>query len=86
MEITKMSSKGQIVLPIGIRESLGLKEGSVFATIKDNDLIILKKIDNVILEEDIKTIKRVEEAWKDIEEGRFKEMESDDFLKELKKW
>ncbi len=81
-----MSSKGQIVLPIGIRESLGLKEGSVFATIKDNDLIILKKIDNVILEEDIKTIKRVEEAWKDIEEGRFKEMESDDFLKELKKW
>ena len=81
-----MSSKGQIVLPIEIRESLSLKEGSVFATIKDNDLIILKKIDNVILEEDIKTIKRVEEAWKDIEEGRFKEMEGDDFLKELKKW
>ncbi len=86
MEITKISSKGQVVLPREIREDLDLKEGTVLAAVKKNDLVVLKKIENPILKEDIETLKIVEEAWEDIEEGRFKKMKSEDFLNEIKKW
>ncbi len=45
MEITKISSKGQIVIPSKIRIELGIKEGSVLGVEKMKDMIILKKID-----------------------------------------
>lgn len=42
--VTKMSSKGQIVVPQNIREMLGLKVGELFALFGEDDTIILKKI------------------------------------------
>jgi len=45
MEITKISSKGQIVIPSKIRIELGIKEGSVLGVEKMKDMVILKKID-----------------------------------------
>ncbi|GEM_PF-5701382 len=36
------------------------------------------------LEEDIIVAKRVEEAWKDIEQGKCKRMSAKDFLKEIR--
>jgi len=86
MEITKISSKGQIVLPREIREELCLKEGTILAAVKKDNLIILKKIENPILKEDIETLKLVEEAWDDIDNGKFKKMKSENFLNEIKKW
>jgi len=41
---TKMSSKGQIVIPEGIRKQLKLKPGSQFVVIGQDDVIILKAI------------------------------------------
>jgi hypothetical protein len=38
------------------------------------------------LKEDIEFAKRTEEAWKEHEKGKFKTLEFDDFMKELKKW
>lgn len=45
MEFTKLSSKGQIVIPGGIRKNMNLKDGTPFAVIKQDDTILLKKID-----------------------------------------
>ena len=42
---TKMSSKGQIVVPKQLRKLLGLNEGEIFAIFGDNDTIILKRIE-----------------------------------------
>lgn len=42
--LTKMSSKGQIVIPLRMRSKLGLKEGQRFAVMGDKDIIILKKV------------------------------------------
>lgn len=42
---TKMSSKGQIVVPKQLRKLLGLNEGELFAIFGKNDIIILKKIE-----------------------------------------
>ena len=44
IETTKMSSKGQIVIPERIRERLGLKTGSQFVVIGEDDTVILKII------------------------------------------
>ena len=41
---TKLSSKGQVVIPEGVREQLGLKEGDRFVVIGQGDTVILKSI------------------------------------------
>jgi len=86
-EITRMSSKGQIVIPKGIREKMKVKAGSVFAmTTYNGDMIVLKKLDVDMKPDDLRTLKLLEEAWKDIEEGRYKKMPKKEFLEELDKW
>ena len=44
VELTKMSSKGQIVIPLNVRNELDLKEGETFAVMGEEDTIILKKV------------------------------------------
>ena len=46
IETTKMSSKGQIVIPEGIRNRLGLKTGDKFLVMGDKDVVILKTLSN----------------------------------------
>jgi len=41
---TKMSSKGQIVIPENIRKRLKLKTGAQFVVVGENDVVILKAI------------------------------------------
>ena len=41
---TKMSSKGQVVIPEDIRKSLDLKPGSQFVVVGENVIVILKSI------------------------------------------
>lgn len=45
VEFTKLSSKGQIVIPQAIRENMGFKSGTPFAVIEQKDAILLKKIE-----------------------------------------
>jgi len=48
---TKMSSKGQVVIPGEIRKRLGLKTGSQFVVVGDKDVVILKAISAPSMEE-----------------------------------
>lgn len=41
---TKMSSKGQVVIPEDIRKRLKLKPGAQFVVVGDKDVVILKNI------------------------------------------
>jgi AbrB family looped-hinge helix DNA binding protein len=41
---TKLSSKGQVVIPEEIRDRLGLKPGAQFVVLGDRDVVILKVI------------------------------------------
>lgn len=41
---TKLSSKGQVVIPENIRKKLKLKTGSQFVVVGDKDVVILKNI------------------------------------------
>lgn len=51
IETTKMSSKGQIVIPEEVRNRLGLKTGDKFLVMGDKDVVILKALSNPSLEE-----------------------------------
>jgi len=44
IDYTKLSSKGQIVVPKGIRDYLRLKTGELFLIFADKDTLILKRV------------------------------------------
>ena len=84
--LTKMSSKGQIVIPSEFREDM--KEGDRLIIIKNNHQLILKKVSEMDknLKEDLALAKRTEAAWERYERGEFKSSTAKDFLKDLEKW
>lgn len=41
---TRLSSKGQVVIPEEIRQRLGLQEGTQFVVVGERDVVILKAI------------------------------------------
>lgn len=84
--ITKMSSKGQVVIPAEMREDIN--EGDKLIIIKNNHQIIMKKATEMDkqLKEDLEFARRTEEAWKEIESGKGTKMKFDDFIKALKTW
>ena len=86
ISITKISSKGQVVIPQEMRDKL--KEGDKLVVIKNDGQIILKKMEdfNKNLQEDLEFAKRAEEAWKRYDRGEFIPMDAENFLKEIKKW
>ena len=83
MEITKLSTKGQIVIPEEIRK--GLKSGTAFIVSKQNDLIVLKKISDLTKRE-IEEIKELDKIWRDIDAGKGKTTNIEEFLDVMKKW
>ncbi len=86
-ELVKLSSKGQLVIPFNIRKNRDLKEGSVFAiSSPKDDVLILKKISNPLLKEDLELLKDVEEAWKEIKTGKYRESTKEKFLRDLESW
>ena len=86
MELTKMSSKGQVVIPQDIREQVGLSEGETLVVSAQDKLIVLKKIDNPLEAEDMRTLEEIKESWKEIAANKYKKMSSDEFLREISKW
>lgn len=83
--LTRMSSKGQIVIPKEMRR--GIPAGEKMLIIKAKEQFILKKASDLdkTLKADLEFARRTEEAWKRLEAGKFKSMERKDFLKELDK-
>ena len=85
--ITRMSSKGQIVIPIEMRKKI--KEGEKLLIIegtKGNFLIKKASKLSEAFQEDLEFARRTEEAWKRIDAGEGIRMDSKDFMKEMDKW
>lgn len=84
--ITKMSSKGQIVIPSDMRKDIG--EGEKLIIIKNDHQLIIKRVNELEkdFKDDLEFAKRTEQAWKRHDEGKFKSSHAEDFLKELEKW
>jgi len=86
INITRMSSKGQVVIPLNMRRDL--KEGEELIVIKNGNQIILKKATDFSenLKEDLEFARRTEEAFKRHERGECIRMDFDEFIEEMKEW
>ncbi len=84
--ITKLSSKGQVVIPSEMRADFG--EGEKLVIIKNGEQLILKKASDLDknFADDLAFARRTEEALKRYENGLFKELNTRDFTNELEKW
>jgi AbrB family looped-hinge helix DNA binding protein len=83
METTKLSTKGQVVIPEEIRKDI--TAGTPFIVTRRDDLIILKKVEG-LTEEEKKEMEELNKIWKDIDEGNCETYEIEDFFKKMKEW
>jgi len=87
-ELTRVSSKGQVVIPSRLRQRLGIEAGSMFAILapRKGNMVILKKVDSKILQADLEVFREVERAWREVERGQVRRATKKGFLEELKTW
>tara|TARA_Y100000310_G_scaffold345258_1_gene463175 strand:+ start:3759 stop:4010 length:252 start_codon:yes stop_codon:yes gene_type:complete len=83
MEITKLSTKGQIVIPENLRESFEV--GTSFMVSKQGNLIVLKKM-NGLTKAEIDEMKELDKIWKEIDDGKCDSYSVDEFFNAMKKW
>ena len=74
--LTKLSSKGQVVIPLDIREKMNLEEGNLLIISDNNDSICMKKIE-------LPKIKSWKESTKPFREAAKKSNFSNEDLKKL---
>ncbi len=81
---SKISSKGQILIPKKMRSDFS--EGQEIVIIQNNNELILKRLKDVEdeIKDDLEFNKRTNQARQKIEDGLFKEMGFDKFVKHLK--
>jgi AbrB family looped-hinge helix DNA binding protein len=60
LELTRLSQKGQVVIPTQVRRKMGLKEGTKFLVVGLEDIIVLRKLQ--LSEEKLKLKKLLAEA------------------------
>jgi len=63
---TKLSSKGQVVIPENIRKKLRLEVGVQFVVLGDKDVVILKKISPPSIDEFDILIRKARKAAKEM--------------------
>ena len=62
LEVTRLSSRGQVVLPQAIRNKLHLTEGAKFVVIGNDDTVILKRIEEPTREQ-ARGLLKASRAW-----------------------
>ncbi|MFH1803205.1 MAG: AbrB/MazE/SpoVT family DNA-binding domain-containing protein [archaeon] len=86
IDMTKMSSKGQVVIPLDLR--MDMREGDKIVMIRNGKQIIMKKADDFDenIEGDLEFAKRTEAAWERIEAGEYVSVDSEKLFEEMSKW
>jgi antitoxin PrlF len=51
LDVTRMSAKGQVVIPGDIRQALALEPGTKFVVVAEGDTVILKRIGRPMMAE-----------------------------------
>ena len=60
LELTRLSQKGQVVIPTAVRRKMGLKEGTRFLVVGLEDVIVLRRLQ--LSEEKLRLKKLLAEA------------------------
>jgi len=75
---TKVSSKGQVVIPVNVRRAAGLKKGETILAMTLGDTVVLRKITNKTFRES------VEPVWTRIRQLGLTEEDIDALIQEAK--
>ena len=86
IDMTTVSSKGQVVIPASMRK--GLKNGERLVIIHNKGQYILKKADSFAknIQEDLEFAARAEKAWKGYLRSKPSPKSKERFLAEMEKW
>lgn len=87
VDVTRMTSKGQLVIPQDIRESLGLKPGDKFMVVEEERTILLRPVKEMKkdAQEELYALKRAAIAWKSLEQGEGEEWTLSRIKQEIKR-
>jgi bifunctional DNA-binding transcriptional regulator/antitoxin component of YhaV-PrlF toxin-antitoxin module len=71
-----------------VRNRLGIQAGNVFAilTPRKGNLVVLRKIDSKSLQADLRILREIERAWREIERGEARRATRKGFVEELETW
>jgi AbrB family looped-hinge helix DNA binding protein len=75
---TRVSSKGQVVIPLNVRRAAGLKEGEKILALAIDDTVVLKRITDKTFEETVKPV------WAKVRQLGLKEEQVDELIDEAK--
>ena len=88
VEIVRISSKGQFVLPLSIRKKFKINKGEKLMVVENEGTVVMRPIKQMgaDVDDEIYMMQRAARAWDEIEKGSFKKMPKTKFLKELETW
>ena len=83
LELTRLSGKGQVVIPTSVRKKLGLKQGMRFLVVGVGDIVVLRRLE---LGEETMRLKQVLiESRKKAEKIGFTQKEIERLIHETRK-
>jgi AbrB family looped-hinge helix DNA binding protein len=83
LDLTKLSQKGQVVIPNTVRKQLGLKEGMRFLVVGLGDTIVLRRLE--LSQEKIRLKGLLQESRRKAEKVGFTEKEIERLIRETRK-
>lgn len=83
IDLTKLSRKGQVVIPNTIRKTLGLKEGAKFLVVGIGDTILLRRLE--LSKEKMKLKRFLQESRKKAKKVGFTAAEIERFIRDTRK-
>lgn len=83
MEMTRLSQKGQVVIPTEVRRKMGLKEGTKFLVVGLEDVIVLRRLQ--LSEEKLRLKKLLAQARSSAETQGLSEKEIEKLIHAVRK-
>jgi len=83
IDMTRLSERGQVVIPNELRKQMGLKEGARFIVLGIDDTIVLRKLE--LSKERIKLRQILEKSKKKAGKIGFTEIEIDKLIQSVRK-
>jgi AbrB family looped-hinge helix DNA binding protein len=83
IDLTKLSQKGQVVIPNTVRKELGLKQGMKFLVVGAGDTIVLRRLE--LGEERVRLKQALAESRRKAEKVGFSSKQIEEFIRQARK-
>lgn len=87
VEVVRMSSKGQFVMPLSMRRRLKMRKGEKLMLVENKGTIVVrpvKELEN--LNEELYLMRLASKGWEQLKKGKVKKRSKEKFLQELSSW